>query len=63
MEICILLLIMVFVVALLHHYNPIIDIIVIGNKYKVLLWYNRYYYSDYTNKLEVERNYIQLFIV
>lgn len=54
---------MVFVIALLHRYNPIIDIIVIGNKYKVLLWYNRYYYSDCATKLEVKRDYIQLFIV
>ena len=50
------------VVDLFNHYEPSIDIIVQGKRYRVLLWYNSYK-SNYPNKPIVVRNYIQLFVI
>ena len=48
--------------VLFNHYEPSIDIIVQGKRYRVLLWYNSYK-SNYPNKPIVVRNYIQLFVI
>lgn len=47
--------------VLINKYEPSIDIIVQGEGYRVLLWYNSYK-SNYSNKPIVVRNYIQLFV-
>lgn len=48
--------------ALINKYEPSIDIIVQGERYRVLLWYNSHK-SNYSNKPIVVRNYIQLFVI
>lgn len=48
--------------VLINKYEPSIDIIVQGERYRVLFWYNSYK-SNYSNKPIVVRNYIQLFVI
>lgn len=48
--------------VLINKYEPSIDIIVEGKRYRVLLWYNSHK-SDYPNKPIVVRDYIQLFVI
>lgn len=48
--------------VLINKYEPSIDIIVEGERYRVLLWYNSHK-PDYPNKPIVVRNYIQLFVI
>lgn len=61
-RIWIIVLLIIYAMVLFNHYEPSIDIIVQGKRYKVLLWYNSYK-SNYPNKPIVVRNYIQLFVI
>ena len=61
-KIWIIVLLIIYVMALINKYEPSIDIIVQGNRYMVLLWYNSHK-SNYPNKPIVVRNYIQLFVI
>lgn len=61
-RIWIIVLLIIYAMVLFNHYEPSIDIIVQGKRYKVLLWYNSYK-SNYPNKPVVVRNYIQLFVI
>ena len=49
--------------VLFNHYEPSIDIIVVGNRYKVLLWYNKHQWNHFINKPEMVRDYIHLFTI
>ena len=62
-KIWIIVLLIICVMVLFNHYEPSIDIIVVDNRYKILLWYNRHQWNHFINKSEVVRNYIQLFII
>nr|DAG91928.1 MAG TPA: hypothetical protein [Crassvirales sp.] len=61
-RIWIIVLLIIYAMVLFNHYEPSIDIIVQGKRYRVLLWYNSYK-SNYPNKPIVVRNYIQLFVI
>ena len=61
-RIWIIVLLIIYAMALFNHYKPLIDIIVQGKRYRVLLWYNNYK-SNYPNKPTVVRNYIHLFTI
>ena len=61
-RIWIIVLLIIYAMALYNHYEPSIDIIVEGKKYRVLLWYNNHT-ADTSNKPIVVRNYIQLFVI
>lgn len=61
-RIWIIVLLIIYVIVLFNHYEPSIDIIVQGKRYRVLLWYNNHK-SNYSSKPTVVRNYIQLFII
>ena len=61
-KVWIIILLIIYVMVLFNHYEPSIDIIVQGKRYRVLLWYNSYK-SNYPNKPIVVRNYIQLFVI
>lgn len=58
----IIVILIIYVIVLINKYEPSIDIIVQGERYRVLLWYNSYK-SNYSNKPIVVRNYIQLFVI
>ena len=62
MEIWIILILIIYMMVLINKYEPSIDIIVEGKRYRVLLWYNSHK-SDYPSKPIVVRNYIQLFVI
>lgn len=62
-KIWIIVLLIVYVMALFNHYKPSIDIIVVGNRYKVLLWYDKHRWNHFISKSEVVRNYIYLFTI
>ena len=62
MKICIIVILIIYVMVLINKYEPSIDIIVEGKRYRVLLWYNSHK-PDYPNKPIVVRNYIQLFVI
>lgn len=59
----IIVLLIIYVMVLFNHYEPSIDIIVVDNRYKVLLWYNKHQWNYLTNKPEVVRSYIHLFTI
>ena len=61
-RIWIIVLLIIYVMVLINKYEPSIDIIVQGKRYRVLLWYNSHK-SNYPNKPIVVRNYIQLFVI
>lgn len=61
-RIWIIVLLIIYAMVLFNHYEPSIDIIVQGKRYRVLLWYNSYK-SNYPNKPIVVRNYMQLFVI
>lgn len=61
-RIWIIVLLIIYAMVLFNHYEPSIDIIVQGKRYRVLLWYNSYK-SNYPNKPIVVRNCIQLFVI
>lgn len=61
-RIWIIVLLIIYAMVLFNHYEPSIDIIVQGKRYRILLWYNSYK-SNYPNKPIVVRNYIQLFVI
>ena len=48
----------IWIIIMYNKYSPKIDIVTSRNKYIVLLWYNKWYYSG-----EYERTYIILFEV
>lgn len=62
-RIWIIVLLIICVMVLISKYEPSIDIIVVGNRYEVLLWYNKHQWNYLINKPEVVRNYIQLFVI
>lgn len=62
-KIWIIVLLIICVMVLFNHYEPSIDIIVVDNRYKILLWYNRYQWNHFTNEPMVVRNYIHLFTI
>ena len=59
----IIVLLIIYVMVLFNHYEPSIDIIVVDNRYKALLWYNKYQWNYLINKPEVVRSYIHLFTI
>lgn len=61
-RIWIIVFLIIYVMVLINKYEPSIDVIVQGNRYMVLLWYNSHK-SNYPNKPIVVRNYIQLFVI
>lgn len=62
-RIWIIVLLIIYVMVLFNYYEPSIDVIVAGNRYKVLLWYNKHQWNHFINKPEVVRNYIHLFTI
>ena len=62
-KIWIIVLLIICVMVLFNHYEPSIDIIVVDNRYKVLLWYNRHQWNHFINEPMVVRNYIHLFTI
>ena len=62
MKIWIIVLLIIYVMVLINKYEPSIDIIVQGRRYRVLLWYNSHK-SNYPNRPIVVRNYIQLVVI
>lgn len=52
----------IYVMVLFNHYEPSIDIIVEGNRYRVLLWYNTTK-IDYSGKPVTTRSYKELFTI
>lgn len=62
-RIWIIVLLIICVMVLISKYEPSIDIIVVGNRYEVLLWYNKHQWNYLINKPEVVRNYIYLFTI
>lgn len=62
-RIWIIVLLIICVMVLISKYEPSIDIIVVeGNRYRVLLWYNTTK-IDYSGKPVTARSYIQLFTI
>ena len=59
----IIVLLIIYVMVLFNHYEPSIDIIVVDNRYKVLLWYNRHQWDHFINEPMVVRNYIHLYTI
>lgn len=59
----IIVLLIIYVMVLFNYYEPSIDIIVVDNRYKVLLWYNKRQWNYLINKPEVVRSYIYLFTI
>lgn len=59
----IIVLLIMCVMVLFNHYEPSIDIIVVDNRYKILLWYNRHQWNHFINEPMVVRNYIHLFTI
>lgn len=62
-RIWIIVLLIICVMVLISKYEPSIDIIVVGNRYEILLWYNKHQWNYLINKPEVVRNYIYLFTI
>ena len=62
-RIWIIVLLIICAMVLISKYEPSIDIIVVGNRYEILLWYNRHQWNYLINKPEVVRNYIHLFTI
>lgn len=62
-RIWIIVLLVIYAMVLFNHYEPSIDIIVVGNRYKILLWYNKHQWNHFINEPMVVRNYIQLFVI
>lgn len=62
-RIWIIVLLIICVMVLISKYEPSIDIIVVGNRYEILLWYNKHQWNYLINKPEVVRNYIHLFTI
>ena len=62
-KIWIIVLLIICVMVLFNHYEPSIDIIVVDNRYKILLWYNRRQWNHSINEPMVVRNYIHLFTI
>ena len=59
----IIVLLIIYVMVIFNHYEPSIDIIVVDNRYKILLWYNRHQWNHFINEPMVVRNYIHLFTI
>lgn len=62
-KIWIIVLLIICVIVLFNHYEPSIDIIVVDNRYKILLWYNRHQWNHFINEPMVVRDYIHLFTI
>lgn len=62
-KIWIIVLFIIYAMVLFNHYEPSIDIIVVDNRYKVLLWYNKHQWNHFINEPMVVRNYIHLFTI
>ena len=59
----IIVLLIIYVMVLFNHYEPSIDIIIVDNRYKVLLWYNRHQWDHFINEPMIVRDYIHLFTI
>ena len=57
-NVLLLIVLCIWIIIMYNKYSPKIDIITLRNKYIILLWYNKWYYSG-----EYERTYIILFEV
>ena len=62
-RIWIIVLLIICAMVLISKYEPSIDIIAVGNRYEILLWYNKHQWNYLINKPEVVRNYIHLFTI
>ena len=62
-RIWIIVLLIICAIVLISKYEPLIDIIAVGNRYEILLWYNRHQWNYLINKPEVVRSYIHLFTI
>lgn len=62
-RIWIIVLLIICAMVLISKYEPSIDIIAVGNRYEILLWYNRHQWNYLINKPEVVRSYIYLFTI
>ena len=62
-RIWIIVLLIICAMVLINRYEPSIDIIAVGNRYEILLWYNRHQWNYLINKPEVVRSYIYLFTI
>ena len=60
MEVCVFLLIGIYIIFLFCYFRPSIDIVLEGTRYKILLWYNKYDWDDELAKDVIKRNYIKL---
>ena len=59
----IIILIVVYILLAVKYFNPKVDIILQGSKYRIILWYNKYQRYGYQDKKEKIRSYIQLFVI
>lgn len=55
-KVLILIILVIWIILLYNEYSPAIDVVKSGNKYTILLWYNKKYYNE-----GVKRVYIKLF--
>ena len=55
-DIVLIIILCIWIIVVYNNYSPKIDIVTSKNKYTVLLWYNKWYYSG-----ECGRTYIKLF--
>ena len=62
-RIWIIILLIICAIVLISKYEPSIDIIVVGNRYEIVLWYNKHQWNHFINEPIVVRNYIQLFVI
>ena len=62
-RIWIIVLLIICAMVLISKYEPSIDIIVVDNRYKVLLWYNRHQWDHFINEPMIVRDYIHLFTI
>ena len=62
-RIWIIVLLIICAMVLISKYEPSIDIIVVDNRYEILLWYNKHQWNNFINKHVVVRNYIHLFTI
>ena len=62
-RIWIIVLLIICAMVLISKYEPSIDIIVVSNRYEILLWYNKHQWNHFINKPVVVRNYIHLLTI
>lgn len=55
-NVLLLIVLCIWIIVMYNKYSPKIDIIISGNKYIMLLWYNKYYWNG-----EYKRAFVKLF--